>query len=138
MAESTSGSLPIAGYGTWADGCCPGDARDCPATLAEQRRLRATASTGARSALYQLADVLVREAAGLSLHEWMLAGRTRLDRLTWPRMSGELAALTGGRVSVTTVTLRAWLMADLAAASSGSDDRGGGAGAGLPGDDRGV
>ena len=66
-----------------------------------------------RSALYLLADVLVRERLGLSLHQWMLAGRTRVNRLSWPAMSAELARLTEDKVTATTVTLRSWFVADL-------------------------
>lgn len=66
-----------------------------------------------RSALYLLADVLVRERLGLSLHQWMLAGRTRVNLLSWPAMSAELARLTEDKVTATTVTLRSWFVADL-------------------------
>jgi hypothetical protein len=66
-----------------------------------------------RSSLYLLADVLVRDRLGLSLHQWMLAGRTRVNRLSWPAMSGELARLTEDKVTATTVTLRSWFVADL-------------------------
>lgn len=70
-----------------------------------------------RSPLYLLADVLVRDCVGLSLHQWMLAGRTRVNRLSWPAMSAELARLTDGKVTATTVTLRSWFVADLERAS---------------------
>lgn len=66
-----------------------------------------------RSSLYLLADVLVRDCVGLSLHQWMLAGRTRVNRLSWPAISAELARLTDGKVTATTVTLRSWFVADL-------------------------
>lgn len=65
-----------------------------------------------RSAHYLLADLLVRQALGQSLSEWMLAGRTRVDRLSWPAMAAELARVTQGRVEVSVVTLRAWFAAD--------------------------
>ncbi len=92
---------------------------------------------GDRSPLYQLADVLVRGAVGQSLHEWMLAGRTRVERLSWPRMSAELARLTEGRVAATTVTLRSWMAADLRTsreAAVGESSRVGTSTDGVPGD----
>lgn len=94
---------------------------------------------GDRSPLYQLADVLVREAVGQSLHEWMLAGRTRVDRLSWPRMSAELARLTEGRVTATTVTLRSWMAADLRTsreADEGESSMGAASADGVVGDGR--
>ena len=75
---------------------------DVPVSVPQERR----------SPLYVLADVLVREALGVPLSAWMLEERTRVDRRSWSRMALQLATLTQGRVSTTTVTLRSWFNAD--------------------------
>ncbi|WP_156740514.1 hypothetical protein, partial [Occultella aeris] len=63
--------------------------------------------------LYLLADLILRDAQGASLRDWVLERRRRVHQVTWAELADRLARATDGQVVATTVTLRSWFVAGL-------------------------
>lgn len=68
-----------------------------------------------RSPLYRLADVLLRAQGHEGVREWVYARRMRLQPKAWGAIAGELARVTEGEVSITSVALREWFAEEMAA-----------------------
>lgn len=78
-----------------------------------------------KSALYRLADALLKAQGYAGLQEWVYTRRLRLQPKPWGAIASELARVTDGEVAVTSVALREWFADEMAkerAEDSDDDD----------------